>query len=278
MAKKQAKKSSAKTRKKPTKEKAKKTKKLKVDVDIAKMKKRLKQLQKLFEKHPSPKVEKVSTYVEGFDELLHGGLVVNSNVLLAGPPGSGKTILALEYCYKSAQNGEPSLFISTNEPLDRLKYHAKAFGWDIDKEKNMHMAFYTPYEMKEVINSEGLSLRDFVDDLGIKKVAFDSLSSVAISFKDRQEENDFTYAFFDAFNKMGVTALFTLEKSQLHEYSRWEFMADGIVHLHNFMKEDVRVRGIEVVKMRDTSFVEQMVPYLITLEGIKIFPNSVVFV
>ncbi|RME79503.1 MAG: hypothetical protein D6769_02275 [Methanobacteriota archaeon] len=257
---------------------AKKKEKIMLSKELLEAKRRLESFKKLIESKPSKEVARAKTYVPGFDDLTYGGLVEGSNVVFSGGPGTGKTLFCLEYCYRGAQQGDNTLFISTNEPITRLRAHAKFMGWDTEKEKNMNFLFYSPYEMKEIIRSDGMSLQDFVEENSISKVAVDSLTSIAISFVSKQEENDFIYNFFEVFNRLPVSTIFTLEKGDGKDYSRWEFMADGIVKLHYYAKEDLRVRGMEVIKMRDTPHVEKVVPYMITSQGVKVFPHSSVFI
>ncbi len=42
-------------------------------------------------------IEKAPTYIAGLDEILGGGLPRGRTTILAGRPGSGKTLLALEF-------------------------------------------------------------------------------------------------------------------------------------------------------------------------------------
>jgi circadian clock protein KaiC len=55
------------------------------------------------------------------DVILGGGLPGNAIHLIAGPPGSGKTILAEQYAFANATAERPAVYLSTvSEPLDKL--------------------------------------------------------------------------------------------------------------------------------------------------------------
>jgi archaellum biogenesis ATPase FlaH len=57
-----------------------------------------------------PKVRalpKVATGVAGLDDVLEGGLPEGRTTLVSGGPGTGKTVLALEFVYCGALAGEP---------------------------------------------------------------------------------------------------------------------------------------------------------------------------
>ncbi|MEM4296131.1 MAG: ATPase domain-containing protein [Candidatus Anstonellales archaeon] len=251
-------------------------KKKKKEATLEEKVKSLESLKELFK--PSlklPNVKRVKSYLSGLDEMLYGGLVDGSTIIVVGGPGSGKTIMMLQYCYAAAMNGEKALFISTNEPISKLKKHAELFGWKDNK--NVKFLFYSPYEIKEIIKEGGTSLLDLITSEGITKIALDSLTAIKISFNTQQEENEFIYKFFDLFYRMPVTSILTMEKTDNESFTRWEFMADGIIKLRVYALEDYRIRGLEIIKMRDTPFYEHLVPYYITSKGIQILPQGRVF-
>ncbi len=73
--------------------------------------------------------------VSWLDQLLGGGIRRPGvgraqTLLLTGRPGAGKSVLAMELCYRWALNAKKrSLFISSEGPTDWLKGKAKDFGW-----------------------------------------------------------------------------------------------------------------------------------------------------
>ena len=73
----------------------------------------------------------IKTGVEGLDELFKGGLKENSSILLQGSPGTGKTILALQFIYQGALMGEPGLFITSEIKADDLREYALSLGMDL---------------------------------------------------------------------------------------------------------------------------------------------------
>ena len=74
---------------------------------------------------------RVETGVAGLDKMLSGGFVPGSATLVRGAPGTGKTVLALQYLLHGVERGEPSLLISFEEFPQSLQTDAHGLGWDL---------------------------------------------------------------------------------------------------------------------------------------------------
>lgn len=88
-----------------------------------------------------PSESRLSTGIDGFDEILDGGLIPNRAYLLRGGPGSGKTILGLHFLTAALSDDEPGLFISFEEPEAELRANAAAIGIDLE---DVHILDLTP--------------------------------------------------------------------------------------------------------------------------------------
>jgi predicted ATP-dependent serine protease len=56
-------------------------------------------------------IPKVTTQIAGLDEILEGGLPRGRTSLVSGGPGSGKTVLSLEFLCRGAMAG-PRVFVT----------------------------------------------------------------------------------------------------------------------------------------------------------------------
>ncbi len=69
----------------------------------------------------------------GLDRMLGGGILADTLVLLQGPPGSGKSLLALEFLGGGAGSGSRGVLVSFSD--SRARIVADAAGWAIDVER-----------------------------------------------------------------------------------------------------------------------------------------------
>jgi circadian clock protein KaiC len=75
----------------------------------------------------------VSTGVTGLDQLLEGGFPKGRSVLVTGEPGTGKTVMALQFLADGLARGEKGVYVAADEgPLDIIE-QAASIGWDFEK-------------------------------------------------------------------------------------------------------------------------------------------------
>jgi circadian clock protein KaiC len=74
---------------------------------------------------------RLSTGIEGLDNILRGGLAKGFLYLIEGNPGAGKTTLALQFLLEGARQGESGLYISLAESEDELRHVAASHGFDL---------------------------------------------------------------------------------------------------------------------------------------------------
>lgn len=62
------------------------------------------------------KGDRVPTGIEGLDPSIEGGFPRGSLILLAGNPGTGKTVFGAQFLYRGASvYGEPGVYVSFAE-------------------------------------------------------------------------------------------------------------------------------------------------------------------
>ncbi len=73
-------------------------------------------------------VGQVGFGIPGLDSLLHGGMTPGSSTLVLGSPGSGKTLLGLQFLLDGVRHHEPGLYLGFYEEPTRLVAKAAGIG------------------------------------------------------------------------------------------------------------------------------------------------------
>ena len=84
-------------------------------------------------------IEVVRSGVPGLDNILKGGIKKKSSVLVSGVPGSGKTMIGLQFIYYGAtQFGESGIYITSEETENDLRAYAHQLGmnWIAAEQQN----------------------------------------------------------------------------------------------------------------------------------------------
>lgn len=225
--------------------------------------------------------KRVKTGVEGFDELIEGGIPAKSVVLLTGTCGTGKSIFAMNYIIEGALNGENGVYISLQESMEETINQMKYFNWPIDKlVEEGKMLIVQP----ELYNFDALltTIEDAIDKIDAKRLVIDSISIIGMYFEDPFKIRKSLLELAQMLKKLGCTTLAVSEvgedKSELSPFGVEEFVVDGVIVMYFLKKGSIFVRAIATRKMRSTHHSIKIHPIEIRRAGgIIVYPSEEVF-
>jgi KaiC/GvpD/RAD55 family RecA-like ATPase len=247
--------------------------------------------------------KKISTGINGLDELVGGGFPEGRTILVVGGPGSGKTILVSQFLYKGIyENQENAVFVSLDESKDSFYPEMQQFGWDFRKaEGERKFAFVDATRMSRVamlkeklykeesksLRGKQLSVDKLIEELqakiqetNAKRVAVDTLAALVYRFPDPIERRTTVVDLIESLADLKVTSLVTtelgylsLERSALEE----EFLVHGVIMMQTLFSGGTTTRAIQVEKMRGAKVNPSLVPYSIDRNGIEVFGNMPLF-
>jgi circadian clock protein KaiC len=213
--------------------------------------------------------ERCVTGIEGFDNILGGGIPRGNLVLIAGSVGTGKTTLCLEFLVRGAERGERSLFLSVTEASSKLIENLSTFEFFqtelLDSEQLVFVDVPVLYD-RLGLDRESLSLEDIdvlvrtidglVRELKVTRLVLDSLTSVCYRIREEERIRDFLLKLSQVLSQAGCTTLLVSEigptAGQYSLHGVEEAIVDGVVLLGNTRRQGDIIRVLQIVKMRGT--------------------------
>jgi circadian clock protein KaiC len=242
------------------------------------------------------------TGIPGFDALFEKeyGIPTGGSVLVEGGPGSGKTIFCLATAASLCKRGKKCLYMSFEEPEERLLDHMKHFGWDTETFVKKDLLRIKRFDAIDVSRSVEALLSAakkellievdpvlFPEDYKPDFVVIDSLTSIASAFSGHESRfRIYMEQLFRYLEKNKITNFLIREVSTpthvgaafKEEGEAVSFLSDGIIVIYNVIYDaGTRGVGIEVLKMRGSNFKKKIVEMkIISGKGVIINADKII--
>ncbi|HLE54687.1 MAG TPA: ATPase domain-containing protein [Thermoplasmata archaeon] len=245
---------------------------------------------------------KIRTGIQGLDKMLHGGLVPGRPYIVSGPPGSGKTILSIQFLREGLEGGERCLFVALEEPPNELKANMRPFRWNLDDlevlDANSDIRRFEPTPIMEIsTETEPERFRDLEDRIRktpdfesrevtvhslqqllknqflkrhYQRVVIDSMTALRYFCMREFEETLTTQSFMRFLAESKVTSLLTVELPEEGEVPPEAFLARGEVRLHKLRDESGIRRFVSIEKYKGSSHDDFVYPFEITNGGMSV--------
>ncbi len=227
-------------------------------------------------------VVRITTGVEGVDELMEGGIPEKSVVLLTGPTGAGKSIFAMEFLVEGALHSEPGVYISLQESMEETINQMRFFGWPIDRLMDEGKIVVI---QPELYNFDALltAIEEAIDKIQAKRLVIDSISIIGMYFEEPFKIRKSLLDLGRMLKKLGCTTLAISEigegKIELSPYGIEEYVSDGVIVLYFIKKGNMFLRAVAIRKLRSTNHSTKIHPLEIKRPGgIVVYPAEEVFV
>ena len=237
--------------------------------------------------------------VSGLDEILNGGIPRGRVILIAGGPGTGKTILATQFLVNGIKRyGENSVFVSLEENKQHYYSEMEKFSWNLAQlEEQKKFAFIDASPIRNVpgevkIGKLTIGKRDFsllslievmrttVRAINAQRIAVDTIASLIFQYPDMVQRRSAMLDLMEALVGMDGTCIINTELRSVgmeRVVEPEEYLTHGVILLQNLQVGRSLVRVLQVEKMRETQVDMQPRPYNISEAGIEVFPKESVF-
>jgi circadian clock protein KaiC len=218
---------------------------------------------------------RASTGVAGLDEMMGGGIPTGDSVLVAGPSGSGKSVLATQFIAEGGKQGDAGVLVVFEEHPKEYLYRADGLGFDLRgmiEAGTLEALYLRPLDLSP--DETLFEIREAVKRLGAKRVVIDSMSGfeLALAPTFRADFRESLYRLVGALTGVGITVLTTMEVTQGEEELRFtpnviSFLADDLISLRYVEVERELKKVAAVVKMRGSQHSKAYREYEITDRG-----------
>lgn len=230
-------------------------------------------------------VEYVKTGIKGLDSILGGGISKNSSVLVNGNPGTGKSILSMQFVYNGVDlYDENGIFLSFEENKEDLRDSAESIGlerWSeyVDDER---IQMYDKMDLLDEgeFSSSLTRILDDLDTTDYNRLVMDSLTMFEMFFETEQKKRTYLLKLIDILKHNGLTSLLTRESQAIfpdREIGLEEFLTDGNIYLTQSPTVSRANRYVWVSKMRKQEIDTHIFPIEIGEGGITVHSNAAGF-
>lgn len=234
-------------------------------------------------------IERIKTYIEGFDREMQGGIPKNHIVLFSGTAGTMKSSLTFNILYNEIlQNNRVALYLTLEQSSESLLNHMVNMEYDLGK-----IDIYVIDNLAELTNimkslnksSEGSLImadlgalrkeiqsvkvasggdwinvvknliRKLKESVSLEMFVLDSLSALYV-VSDFEKPRVELFHLFEFLRDLKITTFLIsempLSKNKFGEFEIESFLADGVIKLDLVDRHRKVSREISVVKMRST--------------------------
>lgn len=213
---------------------------------------------------------RISTGIDALDDLLQDGYWRGAGTLVAGPTGSGKTLMGLHFIYAGLAAGEPGVFATLQESRTQLNRMVRSFGWSLDAE-GATISNSSPVDIQ--IDQWLHHLFELTEQTGARRVVIDSLGDLAVAAGDVNRYREYMYSLVQRCARQQISLLMTQELPELFGVSRLAdfgvaHLSDNVVLLQYLTDPGQLRRGITVLKTRASWHESTIYEFEITPAGI----------
>lgn len=192
------------------------------------------------------KIDWIDMGIEGLTDFIPG-LPKGDAILVRGEPGTGKTILCLQFIHAGVKNGEKCVYISTEETPQTIMRTGKELWSDFpnyietNKVAIVDLSISASYESDYALITKEEAVDMLVKGLdaqpGATRIVMDSLSSLERRLVDPTDFREVFMKLLLEVKKRGATTVFSAEGIPVNP-NITEYLVDHLIYL-DYHKHDV---------------------------------------
>ena len=218
--------------------------------------------------------EQVSSGIAAFDELLGGGIEAGSSTLISGPPGTGKSSLAVQFIKAlTAQGGRAAMFLF-EESFNTLLNRSKGIGMDLQGPYESGLLHIYQIDPAELSPGEFTHAVCKEADAGAKVIVIDSLNGYMNAMPEASFLVTHLHEVLTYLGQRGVvTFLIGVQQGIVGAMTTGidvSYMADNVLILRYFEARGSVQKAISVFKKRGSAHETTLRHFNITKNGVEV--------
>jgi circadian clock protein KaiC len=209
------------------------------------------------------------------DALLGGGVERGSSVLILGPAGTGKSLLALTFVVGAVRRGEKAAMFVFDEEKGLLIKRAHGLGIDLQAMIDANQLVLQQVDAAELTPGEfSNKVRECVESHGVLTVVIDSLNGFQAAMPEENALILHMHELLQYLNRQGATTFLTVAQhglvGDMQSPVDVTYLADTVILLRYFEALGRVRRAMSVVKKRTGAHEDTIREYVIGGSGVTL--------
>jgi circadian clock protein KaiC len=231
----------------------------------------------VFPRWPTPTVRQPWSYprtplavgMDEVDRILGGGVPMGDALLVEGPSGTGKSILATHFIAHGGHSGEPGVVFLFEERPDRFVERAEAFNLGLARLVRAGMVEVLSFRGRDMSSDEVIAeMHREIRRVGARRVVIDSAGSLELVLTRSSSLQDCLWRLLDGLTGAGVTVW--LNSTPDAARPSLAPLVDDVLVLQRVEHETSLENRLVVTKMRWNPHDATLVAYQIRPEGMRV--------
>ena len=224
-----------------------------------------------------PLLQRIPSGVLGLDAVLDGGFLQGGTYIVAGMPGTGKTILGNQICFHHVGQGGRVVYVTLlAETHGRMLAHLRGMSFFTEEPLASALHYVSAYR---VLSQEGLNgllemLRQLIREHRATMLVLDGLVSASASAPNELAFKEFVHELNTLVSVIGCTTFLLTNSHTPEDVHPEHTMVDGLLELTDELIGVRAVRELIVRKFRGSAHLRGRHVFQISQQGITVYPRS----